>query len=64
MRKITVKKVKIGEKYYFPDTEFTYSDLFKTYITYAKVNKIITGDFSTRNDGDIYEITHSNPNYD
>lgn len=56
MKYITAKKVKKGESYYFADTHFSYPNLFTTSISKAKVNKIIDGDFSTRNDGDRYEI--------
>lgn len=53
--KINVKKIKVGESYYFADTWFTYVSLFKTCVTKERINKIIGGDFSTRNIGDKYE---------
>jgi len=55
MRTIKTNKIKVGEEYFFPDTDFTYSALFKVRVNKERINKIIVGEFSTRNIGDKYE---------
>ena len=55
MSKISAKKIKVGESYFFPNTDFTYTPLFRVKVTKERINKIIDGEFSTRNEGDKYE---------
>jgi hypothetical protein len=56
MKHLNAKSVKLGEEYFYPDTHFTYSKLFDTYISKAKVYRIADGQYSSRNDGDRYEV--------
>ena len=53
--KIKTNKIKVGEEYFFIDTDFTYPELFNGSIKKERINKIIDGEFSTRNVGDKYE---------
>ena len=55
MGTIKVKNMKVGEKYYFVDTEFHYNPVKMPVISEERINKIIGGDFSTKNEGDRYE---------
>ena len=55
MKQLTYKDVNVGESYFFVDVSCKYPSP-KVYISKAKVNKKITGDFSTRNDDDRYEV--------
>lgn len=57
--KINVKKIKTGEKYWFPNTDFSYGGLFKTYRTLERIYQVIGNEFSTRNEGDRYEVVRS-----
>lgn len=56
MKKLNAKTVKLGEIYYYPYTHFKYTGLFETYISKAKVYRIVDGQFSSRNEGDQYEV--------
>jgi len=55
MKKINVKRVKVGKSYFFTNNYFEYPDLFRTSIRLEKIYRIIGSDFSTKNDGDEYE---------
>jgi hypothetical protein len=55
MKPIKAKNIKVGEKYFFPDTDFQYVELFKTSITLETINKIIGDEYSTKRDGSRYE---------
>jgi len=48
--------IKVGEEYFFVDTDFPWSDVECPTIKKEKVYRKITGDFSTKNDGDRYEV--------
>lgn len=56
MKTINAKKVKVGNSYFFPNTHFDYGSQFITQVEKAKVYRVISGDFSTKNDGDKYEV--------
>lgn len=53
--RIKASKIKAGEEYFFPDTEFNYSKQFETRVTKERINQVIGSQFSTRNIGDRYE---------
>lgn len=55
IKPIKVKNIKVGEDYFFPDTDFNYSPMFKVSVRKERINKIIDGEFSTKNIGDKYE---------
>lgn len=55
MKTYKYKHVKVGESYYFVDTDFQYINP-KIRISKERINQKITGDFSTRNPGDRYEM--------
>ena len=41
--------------YYFPDSDFSYGNLFKASVRKERINKIFGSEFSTRNEGERYE---------
>ena len=51
----TADKVKKGEKYFFVDTDFSYSSIKKPSINEETVYRVVSGDFSTKNQEDKYE---------
>lgn len=55
MKTLKYDDVKVGESYYFVDVDKSYPRA-KVYIKKNKVHQKITGDFSTKNDGDRYEV--------
>lgn len=56
MAVIKAKNIKVGEQYFFPDTHFDYSRLFKVSISVERINKVFSdGDYTTKNLGDTYE---------
>lgn len=56
MAYIKTKNIKIGEEYYFVDTDFKYGTIKMPIISKQKINKIIGNKYSTKNDGDRYEV--------
>lgn len=50
------KKLKVGARYYFVNTNFDYADVRVPIIKQRTVYRIVTGDFSTKEPGDMYEV--------
>jgi hypothetical protein len=50
------KKLKCGEQYYFVDTDFDFIKPPKITVKKRTVHRIVTGDFSTKEPGDMYEV--------
>lgn len=55
MKTVKVKNMHVGEEYYFVDTDFYFVPVKMPTISKERINKIILGEFSTRNDGDRFE---------
>ena len=53
---LTGNDVKKGEKYFFVDTFFNYIGSPKIVVKERTVYRVITGDFSTKDEGDQYEV--------
>ena len=50
------KKLKVGKKYYFVETDFGSTRIKSPTITKRTVYRIVTGDFSTKEPDDRYEV--------
>lgn len=56
MKYIKAKNIKVGENYYFVDDDFHYSNVRCPRVSKERINKIIGNEYSTKNDGDRYEV--------
>lgn len=50
------KKLRVGNKYYFVDTDFDYGNIKTPTIKQRTVYRIVNGEFSTREPSDRYEV--------
>lgn len=58
--KVRAKQAKVGEKLFFPDMKLKHGIIPNNFsIELCRVNKIIDWEFSTRNDGDRYEVVRT-----
>jgi hypothetical protein len=53
---VKARDMKVGEKYWFVDIDFSYPDVKLPTIKKRTIYRIVGGDFSTRENGDRYEV--------
>lgn len=56
MKIIKAKNIKPGQEYYFVDTDFSYLKVKYPRISKQKIYQVIGNQYSTKNDGDRYEV--------